>query len=328
MYSKFIPKTLLEVECYYLNFAKKRLICLFNLMEIESQLLRLDGIDFEILTCGDQQSDHLALFLHGFPESAYEWRNQMPLLAEMGYKCWAPNLRGYGKSYSPASVSKYHPQLLMEDVARIVKAANCKTVTVIAHDWGAVVAWNYAICQKGPLDRLVIMNAAHPVVAQREIKKWSQIKRVWYMFFFQIPLLPEYLLSRQNGAGLIQMLKSGFYRKDKLKLEDIDVYRLNALRPGGLRGMINWYRAYFRNLPDLRKELRKQKLQAPTLIIWGERDVALGIGMSQGTEKYVENLEVRYLPESGHFVAEEAPEEVNQILKSWLEKPSTQQRVS
>jgi pimeloyl-ACP methyl ester carboxylesterase len=297
-------------------------------MKIESQILRLDGMDFEVLLCGNQQSEHLALFLHGFPESAYQWHNQMPLLAEMGYKCWAPNQRGYGKSYTPEEVSKYHPNLLMEDVARIVKAANCKTVTLITHDWGAAVAWNYAICQKGPVDRLVIMNAPHPVIAQREMKKWSQIKRAWFMLFFQLPKLPEYLLSRKNGAGLVQMLKHGFYQKAKLKPEDIEVYRLNALRPGGLRGMINWYRAYFRNLSDLRKELKKPKLQVPTLLIWGKRDVALGLGMSEGTEKYVENLTVRYLPESGHFVAEESPEEVNQILKSWLEGPSIQRKVS
>ncbi len=298
---------------------------------MNSEILKLDGMDFEVLTCGNQQSDQLALFLHGFPESAYEWRHLMPLLAEMGYKCWAPNLRGYGKSYSPSNASEYNPDLLMDDVARFVKAANCKTVTLITHDWGAAVAWNYAICKRGPLDRLVIMNVPHPFIAQREFTKWAQLKRSWYMFFFQLPLLPEYLLTRNNGAYFVRLLKSAFYRKEKLKPEDIEVYRLNALRPGGMRAMINWYRAFFRRLPALRKELKthsKQKLQVPTLMIWGERDVALGIGMSQGTEKYVEKLTLWYLPESGHFVAEEDPEEVARILKEWLEGFSIQKKVS
>ncbi|MBS0630198.1 MAG: alpha/beta hydrolase [Verrucomicrobia bacterium] len=278
-------------------------------------------MDFEVLTCGNQQGDQLALFLHGFPECAYQWRHQMERLAELGYKCWAPNQRGYGKSYCPSEVSEYHPNLLMDDVARFVKAANCKTVTLITHDWGGVVAWNYAICQKGPLDRLVIMNAPHPFIAQREMKKWNQIRRAWFMLFFQLPSLPEFLLSRNGGAGVVQMLKMGFYRKERLKPDDIEVYRSNALRPNGLKGMINWYRAYFQNLSSLRLELKKHpKLQVPTLLIWGERDVALGKGMSEGTEKYVEQLTVKYLSESGHFVAEEAPDEVNQILTDWLSK--------
>lgn len=302
-------------------------LCLINLMEIESEILILDGVEFEVHLCGDQHSQHLALFLHGFPESAYEWRHLMPVLAGMGYKCIAPNLRGYGRSYSPASVSEYHPRLLTEDVTRFVKAANCKTVTIIAHDLGGALAWNYAIHKAGPIDRLVIMNTPHPAVFRRERTRWGQMKKSWYMFFFQLPQLPEFLLTMNQGANFVRFLKKGFYRKEKLKPEDIEIYRQNALRPGGMQAMINWFRAIFRSLATA-APLPKEKLQVPTLLIWGERDVALGIWMSQGTEKYVENLKVRYLPESGHFVAEESPEEVNQILKEWLKPSSTQKRAS
>ena len=287
------------------------------LMEIESEILTLDGVEFEVHLCGDQHSQHLALFLHGFPETAYEWRHLMPVLAEMGYKCIAPNLRGYGKSYSPPCISEYDPKLLTEDVSRFVKAANCKTVTIIAHDLGGAVAWNYAIRHAGPLDRLVIMNTPHPAVFRRERKRWAQMKKSWYMFFFQLPNLPELLLTMNKGANFVRFLKKGFYRKEKLKQEDIEIYLQNALRSGGMRAMINWFRAIFRSLATA-GPLPKEKLQVPTLLIWGERDVALGIWMSQGTEKYVENLSVRYLPETGHFVAEESPDEVAQILKEWL----------
>lgn len=282
-------------------------------------MLTLDNMEFEILTSGDQNSDKLALLLHGFPECAHDWRNQMQILAGMGYKCWAPNQRGYGKSYSPPEVSAYYMDYLMADVARFIKASNCKTVTLIGHDWGAIVAWNYAIQKAGPLDKLVIMNVPHPSIALRELKKWKQLKKLWYFFMFQIPKLPEYLLTKNNGANFVRFLKKGI---KQLKPDDLQVYLENALRPGGMRAMINWYRAFFRSLSSSRKKLQshaKGKLQVPTLMVWGEKDVVLGVNMCQGTEKYVEDLTIRYIPDAGHFVQEDAPDQVNAILKAWLE---------
>jgi pimeloyl-ACP methyl ester carboxylesterase len=283
---------------------------------ITSQLLNLDGMDFEIYMCGDQSSKKLALFLHGFPECAHAWRFQMKLLADMGYKCWAPNQRGYGDSYSPPEASQYSMDYLRADVARFIGAAQCESVVLIGHDWGGAVAWSFALSHTMPLDKLVIMNAPFPYLFFKELKKWRQIKKSWYMFLFKIPGLPEYFLTRNNGDPTINI----FFKGIKLTEEDVAIYRNNALRTGGMKAMLNWYKA--RRIPKRLDEKNtissKNKLQVPTLVVWGEKDVALGINCILGTEKYVENLTIRYLPKAGHFLVEQTPDVVNTILKSWL----------
>lgn len=290
---------------------------------IQSQILQLDGMDFEVFMCGNQDSDKLALFLHGFPECAHTWRDQMPVFAQLGYKCWAPNQRGYGQSYKPDDVAEYKMTHLMEDVVRFIKASGCKTVTLISHDWGGVVAWNYSIQKFGPLDRLVVMNCPHLIAADAELRKWPQLKKTWYMLAFQIPSLFEYLFTRKNGELFHKIFFEKMVGKNLLTVEDADVYRLNALRPGGMKAMLDWYRALYRYKSSEGRKLfshRREKSTVPTLLIWGERDVVFGVNTSRGAEKYIDHLTVQYLPEAGHFVQEEAPQRVNEILSAWLKE--------
>jgi pimeloyl-ACP methyl ester carboxylesterase len=291
--------------------------------DITTKMVDVDGNPFEIYMCGNQKSDKLALFLHGFPETAHSWRHQMPLLADMGYKCWAPNQRGYGKSYMPGKVSDYHTDLLLQDVVGFIKASKCKSVTLIGHDWGGVIAWNYAMEKKLPLNKLVIMNIPHMAIFLKELLgKWRQIKKSWYMNFFQIPKLPEYLLTRNKGEAFLKVFDKSLYRQGKFTPDDIEIYRQNILRPGGLTAMLNWYRSTMRHFYSGRKRinlLSQEKIKVPTLMIWGEQDVALDIHTTLGTDQYVENLTLRYITDAGHFVQEEAPEEVNAMLKAWLE---------
>src|SRR5215831_1058340 len=146
-----------------------------------------NGISFEVATVG--QGDRLALCLHGFPEHAYSWRYQMPLLARLGYRVWAPNLRGYGGTDSPREISAYAPHTLIEDVASLIKAANPKEALVIAHDLGAVLAWTLAVTSQSResrapgasgleqlqlIDRLVVLNLPHPACFSREVRKPTQ----------------------------------------------------------------------------------------------------------------------------------------------------------
>jgi pimeloyl-ACP methyl ester carboxylesterase len=289
--------------------------------QITSQILKLDGKDFEIYMCGDRSSDKLALFLHGFPEQAYSWRHQMTMMAELGYKCWAPNQRGYGMSYSPSDVASYDMGNLMADVRNFINAANCKTVMLIAHDWGGIVAWNYAIQKFGPIDKLVVMNIPHPFVMAREFKKWRQLKKSWYVFAFQVPFVWEYLLTRNKASFAIRVFFGDLAKRGKLNADDIEAYRRNLLRPGGLKAMLNWYQALFRFSSINGKKLfahNKEILDAPTLMIWGERDVALGIHTTLGTKKYVKDFTIRYIPSGSHFVQNDVPDEVNRILKAWV----------
>ena len=163
---------------------------------ISVRFVEANGQRFELAECGS--GDRLALCLHGFPELNFSWRHQMPLLAAKGWRVWAPNLRGYGASSRPEGIEAYRIDRLVEDVAALIDLSGAREVMLVAHDWGAIIAWVFAIRQLRPLARLVIMNVPHPKCAEREIRHWHQLKKSWYIFFFQLPGLPERLLAAQR----------------------------------------------------------------------------------------------------------------------------------
>ena len=165
-----------------------------------------NGINFEVATTGS--GNRLALCIHGFPEHAYSWRNQMPLLARLGYRVWAPNLRGYGATDSPSEVSAYQPKMLVEDVASLIKAANARETLVVAHDLGAVLAWLLAMEQPQLIDRLIILNLPHPACFAREVRRPTQLFKSWYTLFFQLPWLPEKILGRRHGRGTAELIRN------------------------------------------------------------------------------------------------------------------------
>ena len=274
-----------------------------------------NGISFEVATMG--MGDRLALCLHGFPEHAFSWRHQMPLFARLGYRVWAPNLRGYGGTDSPQEVAAYRTPILVEDVAALIKASGAKETLLIAHDWGGALAWLLAMRQPELISRLVVMNLPHPACFARELRKPRQLFRSWYIFFFQIPALPEFLLQR-NDAQLIGDMFRTTSRNHRIPEEVIDVYRQNALRPGGLRAMLNWYRAFSwaRRIRSARQEF--PKIHTPTLFLWGDADIALDFRTTHGTSDYVSDLTFRVLPGISHWVQQEAHQAVNAMLEAWL----------
>ena len=276
--------------------------------------IEANGQSFELAEAGS--GGKLALCLHGFPELHYSWRFQIPLLVEMGYKVWAPNMRGYGGSSKPVKVRDYALDHLCADVAALIDASGAKEVTLIAHDWGAVVAWSFAIQKIRPLKRLVIMNVPHPMVARREIRHWRQLRRSWYIFFFQLPWLPEFLLSRGNGKAIKSAFSNMACDKSNFTDDALDVYAKAAMRPGSLTAMINYYRALLRHGDSI--NLGDGVIDVPTLMIWGEEDSALNINCTQGAQQWVPHFELHRLPGVSHWVQQEAPEKVNAILREWL----------
>lgn len=275
-----------------------------------------NGIRFEVAEAG--QGDRLALCLHGFPELHYSWRHQMPVLAEMGYRVWAPNMRGYGETTRPTGFRNYGLGTLAQDVAALIDASGAREVVLIAHDWGAIVAWHFAIKKLRPLSRLVIMNVPHPKCAEREIRTWRQLRKSWYIFFFQLPWLPEKLLSRRGGRAIVNIFRDTAIHKDRFTDTDLEPYRTAALKPGALTGMINYYRALLRK-PDV--EFDKTTLATPTLVLWGEQDFALDIHLLDGMEEYVTDLTVKRFPNSSHWVQQDVPQLVNAALREWLGGP-------
>jgi pimeloyl-ACP methyl ester carboxylesterase len=281
-----------------------------------SSLVNANGLSFEVFTAGDPASERLALLLHGFPEHAFSWRHQLPLFAQLGYRVWAPNQRGYGRSSKPKGVASYRIEHLVADVAGLIDAAGARHVTLVAHDWGGLVAWEFAARRVRPLDRLVIMNVPHPKRFREELAtNRVQRRRSLYAGFFQLPWLPEWFFRRRGAAAIEQAFRGMAIDKSRFPDDVLAVFKANVLQPGALTAMLNWYRAAGRHFGALGTSA---VIETPTLLIWGEEDTALGKETTVGTERYVKDLTVRYLPGVSHWVQQEAPEAVNEILAAWL----------
>lgn len=267
--------------------------------------------------CGDQTSRKLAICLHGFPEHSISWRHQLPMLGELGYKAWAPNMRGYGNSSAPAFMEDYGLEQLMADVAGLIDAADCDETVLIAHDWGAVIAWYFAMRETRPLSKLIICNVPHPSAMRREFTL-KQLFKSWYVFFFQIPKLPEWLIGALSD-GMGEVIQRSSAAPAQYPDDVIDLYTENANRRGGLTAMLNYYRALVRGGGGKRQnELGIPVIETPTLMIWGEDDLALTKESTYGTEEFVRHFTIRYLPRISHWVQQDAPAEVNAMIKAFL----------
>ncbi len=278
------------------------------------------GLHFSVDECG--VGDKLALCLHGFPESKHSWRHQLPALANLGYRAWAPDLRGYGQTLPrPKGVANYTIDELVADVGALIDASGAKETVLLAHDWGALIAWAFASRKTRPLSRLVIMNVPHPKIFSEVVAKSAdQQKRSRYVAFFQLPWIPEAVLTA-NGARAV---KRAFYDMaiDKSRFPDevLQHYADNARIPGAMTAMLNYYRAAFRGRAAMEAG-PWPVIETPTLIAWGEEDSALGLELLPGHERFVRDLTIERLPGVSHWVQQEAPEKVNAILKDWLSHP-------
>ena len=279
-----------------------------------------NGIEFELaeMEAKDGSTDRLALCVHGFPELNFSWRYQIPMLAARGWRVWAPNLRGYGASSKPKGVAAFHLDHLIADVAALIDESGAKEVMLIAHDWGAVIAWQFAIKRMRPLTKLIIMNAPHPHIFARELKTWKQLRRSWYALFFQLPWLPEWHAGRDGAAGIGRAIHNMAVDKAAFPPEVLDVYQAAAARPGALTAMINYYRSLVRSGSN--KPRGSGAIDVPTLMIWGEEDKALGIGCARGTEAFCTDFTLHRLPGVSHWVQQEAPEKVNELIGEWLDR--------
>ncbi len=279
--------------------------------------VQANGLRFAVRTAGE--GDKLALCLHGFPEAWFSWRHQMPLLAKMGYRVWAPDLRGYGDTERPTRVADYAIEHLVDDVAGLIDASGSKDVTLITHDWGGVVGWHFAMSRKRPLSRFVAMNIPHPRIFAKALRKpfGPQLRRSWYVFLFQLPRIPEWYLARHDYRAIRGAFSSMAIDKSRFPPELLDLYARTAASPGALSAMLAYYRAALRHPP----KLDPRKIETPSLLVWGEEDTALGKELTYGTNRYVSDLTTRYVPGCSHWVQQEKPDEVNAILEEWLGSP-------
>jgi len=284
--------------------------------QIVTSRMEANGLSFVVDSCGE--GENVALLLHGFPEARQSWRHQLPALAALGWRAIAPDLRGYGETSRPLGKANYHLDHLTEDVAALFEAAGAKRRLLIGHDWGGIIAWGYGQAGRLPLDGLVVMNAPHMAVYQDVLKRsFRQWTRSWYVAFFQIPGLPEAGMRANGARAIAQAFVTEARDKSRFPPEAVEVYRRNALIPGALTAMINYYRA---NLTGVDRYIGDgtAPIAAPSLLVWGEADSFLGVECSEGYEPYVRDLTTRRLPGVSHWVQQEAPEAVNASLAEWM----------
>ncbi len=280
----------------------------------ESRYITVNGLQLHTVMAGPRDGK-LIVLLHGFPEHWYTWRKQIAPLVNAGYRVVVPDQRGYNLSDKPIGVHHYRLDALAADVRELIRSFERDTAIVIGHDWGGSVAWQFAMEYPKALEKLIVLNAPHPAAFARELhENPAQQQRSWYMFFFQLPWLPEFLLGQSPLATANLFFRLGAMNQNAFSSYDLDVMAIAMAQPGALTGGLNYYRAAFR----YRTGSVSRPIETPTLLIWGEDDVALGKSLTYNLDRWVTHLKLHYIYNCGHWVQNEAPDEVNAQLLAFL----------
>jgi len=271
--------------------------------------------NFETILDGPDDGP-VVILLHGFPELNISWRHQIPALAAAGYRVLAPNQRGYAGSPRDGS---YATADLAADVIAMLDAVGAPDAIVVGHDWGGGVAWTVAQLYPQRVRALVAMNCPPPrVLAGHLLRSPRQLRKSWYMFFFQLPVLPERFVSRSMPG----MLRGGSHVRQVWDRETLTPYAEAFATEADVRGPVNWYRAAFRGAVGSMRA-RLHPIAVPVLVIWGVHDAFLGRELVQPealrtTMAFPNEATVVPIESAGHFVQNEAPEEVTRTLLEWL----------
>ncbi len=275
------------------------------------EYINTNGIKLHYVTQGEGP---LMLMLHGFPEFWYSWRHQIPEFAK-DFKVVALDLRGYNDSDKPAEQSAYVMAEFIKDVEGVVRGLGYDKCVLVGHDWGGAIAWNFAYAHPEMVERLIILNLPHPAKFAEGLRTPQQLLRSSYIFFFQLPWLPEMMLKSADYQPIETAFKSMAVDKSAFTQENLQAYKDAVAKPGAMTAMLNYYRNAFEQ-GILRQDWRV--LEVPTLMIWGENDTALGKELTYGTEAYVRNFQINYIPNCSHWVQQEQPQLVNHYMREFL----------
>lgn len=288
---------------------------------MQHSYLKANGIQFHVVEQGAPDAP-LLLLLHGFPEYWYSWRHQFTPLAEH-YRVVAPDLRGYHLTDKPTT--GYDLETLTSDVHALMEALGERTLTLVAHDWGGMLAWMFAYQYPECLERLVVLNCPHPV---RFLEEWranpQQLLKSWYILFFQLPWLPEILLSANDYAFIEAAFRDAHVRPGSFSDADIRLYKQAIAIPGALTAAINYYRANLEavQLDALVRRSEHQKIACPTMLVWGTEDFALETSLTRDMERFFASpMRLELIPGCSHWIQQEAPEAVNRLLVDFLQSP-------
>ena len=284
----------------------------------------VNGVRLHYVHSGDAARP-LILFVHGFPEFWYAWKNQLAEF-EADFHAVAPDMRGYNLSSKPAEVEAYAMRHLVEDVRALAGHLNGgRAFSLVGHDWGGAVAWAFAIAHPESLEKLVIVNAPHPAVFARELRdNPAQQKASQYMLAFRSPGA-EAVLAANEYETLVRVVMGEGLKTGVFTEHDRAEYLKAWSQPGALTGGLNYYRASRIGPPSPDGQPPSSfvsgpslAVRVPTLVIWGEKDVALGAGNLDGLDEFVPTLAIHRIPDASHWVVHEKPAEVNRLIREFL----------
>jgi pimeloyl-ACP methyl ester carboxylesterase len=270
---------------------------------------RRDELVFDVRDAGPPDGSVVVL-LHGFPQRNDSWNAVIDRLAAEGYRCLAPNQRGYSPGARPFRRRDYRMSELVADVGALIDASGARQVHLVGHDWGAAVAWAAAAEMPDRLATVSPISVPHPAAFMKSLVTSRQGLASWYMYAFQLPRIPEWLSTRRNGAFTSKFLRWSGQNPAAIE-RDVQAMR----EPGAMTAGINWYRAI--PLSDPRNN--NQKVSVPTLYVWGDRDIALLPKAAHDTARYVSG-EYRFeiLPDVSHWIPEEQPDKLADLLLDWF----------
>ncbi|PQZ93476.1 MULTISPECIES: alpha/beta fold hydrolase [Pseudomonas] len=307
---------------------------------MSQQIIPVNGIELCVHIEGPEQGEPIWL-LHGFPECWHSWREQIPALVAAGYRVFAPEMRGYGASSSPAEISDYDLLTLCGDIQQAMDYFGHTQVVMVGHDWGAVVAWHLALLEPERVRRLITMSVPFAGRARRpviEILRELYAERFNYILYFQAPGVAEQELDAdiertlrffmqaqdvflQTKPATARLLE-GVAEPDALPAwctrKDLDVY-VQSFAEHGFRGALNWYRNFERNWHSTECLSGRQVLQ-PTLFLIGDRD-PVGVFEAHTLKRMPEtvpNLEQQVLANCGHWIQNEQSRQVNRLILAFL----------
>lgn len=275
---------------------------------IDSEMVSTPGGMLHVRVIGSGQP---VLLLHGFPDSSLGFRELCEALAAQGFRAIAPDLLGYGLSDKPAGLEPYRSTAIIADLAALVRWCNAGPVAVLGHDWGGTLSYCFASEYPELVSKLVVLNAAHPHSYARALRTSVQLLRSWYVLFFQLRKIAEWVVTRR--AVFRWMMRRLVAHKERMTAARVESARRELLRPGAVTAALSYYRAAFR------WPLRcSRKIQAPTLILWGDADPALDSKLLDDVEQHVSSVSVHHVTGAGHFVQWDEPERVVEEVVRFL----------
>ena len=281
---------------------------------MRSEFIDANGIRFHYLTDG---AGPLVILLHGFPQSSYEYRHLVPALARAGYRAVAPDMRGFGETSRPARIEDYALQTLGDDVAGLIDALGEPKAHVLGHEWGGIVAAEAALSHPDKVERLILVNAAPAITLGRAIHhSRRQRVRSSYVLFYRIPRVPEWWLTAWHGRAMRLLLADGVFSP-----EDLALYRDGICRPRAAWAGLAYFRSIAHTIKDDSNRLRGKRITAPTLILWGERDMMLRRDLAVRLDgQFLNPPRKVFFPDVGHWVIEARPDEVARVVIGFLDE--------